>query len=86
MNFNFKRVDFVMDFCVTFFLRTSWAFSPFKRRTENPQRNPQQNSRQNPCKIHACSEKRAFKWAVAKLQGDKAALICRKMSGREVTG
>ena len=26
------------------------------------------------------------KWAVAKLQGDKAASFCREMSGREATG
>ena len=28
----------------------------------------------------------AVKWVVAKLQGDKAASFCRKMSGREVPG
>ena len=58
MNFQSESVDFVMDFYVNFFCGFLGAFCPFKRRTENPQRNPQRNSRQNPCKIHACSEKR----------------------------
>ena len=61
MNFHSESVDFVMDFCVKYFCEFLGAFRPFKRRTENPQRNPQQNSRRNPCKIHACSEKRRRK-------------------------
>ena len=47
-----------MGFCVNFFCGFLGAFCKFERRTESPQRNPLQNSRQNPCKIHACSEKR----------------------------
>ena len=61
MKFHSESVDFVMDFCVKFFCGFLGAFRPCKRRTENPQRNPLQNSRQNPCKIHACSEKRRRK-------------------------
>ena len=61
MNFHSEGMDFVMDFCVNFLCGFLGAFRPFKQRTENSQRNPQQKSRQNPCKIHACSEKRRRK-------------------------
>ena len=60
-NFHSESVDFVVDFCVNFFYGFLGVFLPFQRRTENPRRNPQQDSRQNPCKIHACGEKRRWK-------------------------
>ena len=82
--FSFRERGFCHGFSCEFFCGFLGAFLPFKRRTENPQRYPQQNSRQNPCKIHACSEKRCRKIHSAGRGG--RFLGCLLKASRQVEG